>query len=124
MRKVILIGLLLIGVFAQAQENRRAKVILEVDGVCKMCKKRIEKVSYKTKGVKYANWNVRTHQLTLIIDERKTSVKEVQKNIANVGHDNIYLEKHKVIASDEEYDSLHECCKYRDEEVIKKHIKK
>ena len=39
-----------------------------------MCKERIEKASIKTKGVKSAVWNVKTHELKLIFDARKTDL--------------------------------------------------
>lgn len=120
-KTVIIVIIFLTALSTQAQENKREKVILEVDGVCKMCKKRIEKASYKTKGVKYAKWNVDTHQLMLIIDETKTSVEKIQKNIADAGHDNVFLGKEKIIASDEKYNSIHKCCRYRDVEIIKNH---
>ena len=48
------------------------KAAIEVDGVCMMCKNRIEKACLKTKGVKSAIWNVETHNLNLIYDERKS----------------------------------------------------
>ena len=47
-------------------QNKNAKVTIEVDGVCMMCKNRIEKACLKTKGVKSAVWNVETHNLSLI----------------------------------------------------------
>lgn len=102
-----------IATFAQ---NKNAKVSLDVDGVCLMCKKRIEKACFKTKGVKSAVWNVETHELKLIIDERKTDIKTIQSNIAAVGHDTKDLK-----ATDEAYNSVHPCCKYRDEEVLEDH---
>ena len=52
-------------------QSKNAKENLVVDGVCKMCKKRIEKVCLKTNGVKYASWNIETHNLSLIIDQTK-----------------------------------------------------
>lgn len=121
MRKIIfIIGLLLIGFSAQAQKKKKnAKVSLEVDGVCMMCKGRIEKAALNSKGVKYAQWNVKTHELKLIIDERKTDVKTIQQNLANVGHDTKAIK-----ATKEVYDNLHPCCKYRSEEVQEDHKKK
>ncbi|MDG1375335.1 MAG: ATPase, partial [Flavobacteriaceae bacterium] len=47
-------------------QNKNAKASIEVDGVCMMCKNRIEKASLKTKGVKSAVWNVESHELKLI----------------------------------------------------------
>ena len=80
MRKLIVLGLMLIGTVSFAQ-NKNAKATIEVDGVCLMCKTRIEKASIKTKGVKLANWDVKTHELKLIFDERKTSLKKIKESI-------------------------------------------
>lgn len=112
---VLLIALMLVGLSAQAQK-KNAKVSIEVDGICGMCKKRIEKAALQTKGVKFATWNIESHQLSMIIDERKTNLKKIQKNIAAVGHDTKLIK-----ATDEAYNSVHPCCKYRDEEIVSDH---
>lgn len=112
----------LIGFSVQAQaikevkKNKNAKVAFEVDGICGMCKKRIEIAALKTKGVKFAIWNVKTHQMNVILDERKTSLNTIKQNIANVGHD-----VKDFIATDEAYASVHPCCKYRDSRIILNH---
>ncbi|MFY0603867.1 MAG: cation transporter [Flavobacteriaceae bacterium] len=118
MKKTILIlSFLMICVSVEAQKKKKnAKISIEVDGVCMMCKKRIEKAALSTKGVKFAIWNVKTHLLSLIIDERKTNVKTIQKNIAAVGHDT-----KGVRAKDHVYNTIDPCCKYRDKEVVKQH---
>jgi copper chaperone CopZ len=118
MKKIILMFcLLLVGLSAEAQKKKKNfKVAIEVDGVCMMCKKRIEKASIKSKGVKSAVWNVDTHELRLIFDENKTSIEQIESNLAAVGHDTKSL-----IASKEAYDSLHPCCKYREDAVIEDH---
>lgn len=125
MKKIIfLISIFLIGFSAQSQEvkkNKNAKVSFEVDGICGMCKKRIETAALKTKGVKFAIWNVETHQLNVIIDERKTDVSIIQKNILEVGHDVVGLDKNKLEATEKAYNSVHPCCKYRDEEIVLDH---
>jgi len=116
MKKLILIiGVLFITISVPAQ-NKNAKVQFEVDGICGMCKKRIEKVAYKTKGVKYASWDVKTHQLSLIIDERKTTLKKIKVKIAAAGHSTKEVE-----CSQEAYDNLDPCCKYKDKKVIDDH---
>ncbi len=97
-------------------QNKNAKVSIEVDGVCLMCKERIEKAAIRTKGVKSAIWNVETHELKLIYDERKTSLDTIKQSIVAVGHDTKDLK-----ATDEAYNSVHPCCKYRDEEVQNDH---
>ena len=68
MKKTVLVLAILFSAMTFAQ-NKNAKASLEVDGVCMMCKDRIEKACVKTKGVKSAIWNVKTHELKLIFDE-------------------------------------------------------
>ena len=115
MKQIIIVLFLLLGASGFAQ-NKNAKATVMVDGVCLMCKERIEKASIKTKGVKSAVWNVETHELKLIFDERKTDLKTIQNNVAAVGHDT-----ETVKATDEAYNKIHNCCKYRDAEVQKDH---
>lgn len=110
-----IVSLFLMVVSLQAQtKKKKAKLTFEVDGVCQMCKKRIEKAALNTKGVKFADWNVNTHELVVIIDERKTDKKTVCESMAKAGHDT-----KEIVASKEAYDKLHPCCKYRDEDVKK-----
>jgi copper chaperone CopZ len=115
MKQIILIFALLVTTVTFAQ-NKNAKASIEVDGVCGMCKERIEKAAIRTKGVKSAVWNVDTHELKLIYDERKTDLKTISKKIAEVGHDT-----KEIKATDEAYKSVHPCCKYRDKEVVDDH---
>ena len=115
MKKLIIVFFLITG-FTAFGQNKNARASIEVDGVCVMCKQRIEKAAIQTKGVKSADWNIETHQLKLIFDERKTDLKAIQTNIAAVGHDT-----HDVKAPDEVYDKIHACCKYRDESVKEDH---
>ncbi|MGA9270857.1 MAG: heavy-metal-associated domain-containing protein [Lutimonas sp.] len=115
MRQIITILSLFLITFSYAQD-KNARASMEVDGVCGMCKERIEKAAIKTKGVKSAVWNVDTHELRLIYDARKTNLDTISKNIAAVGHDTkLYT------ASDEAYLSVHDCCRYRDDTVLKDH---
>lgn len=124
MKKIVLVfSLMMIGFTTQSQEvkkNKNAKTSFKVDGICGMCKKRIETAALKTKGVKFAIWSVKTHNLNLILDERKIDVAKVQQNIANVGHD-ILLKDKKITATQEAYESVHPCCKYRDEKIVLDH---
>jgi copper chaperone CopZ len=119
MKRLILICFaLLLGGFAQAQ-NKNAKVAFQVDGVCGMCQERIEKAAIRTKGVKSASWNVHTHYLSIIYDERKATLEDIHQSIADVGHDT-----ELITATEEAYNSVHPCCRYRDEDVKKDHEEK
>ena len=115
MKKLLIILILAVSTTAFAQEKNK-KASLEVDGVCNMCKNRIEKACITTKGVKSADWNVETHELKLIFDERKTDLKTIQQRIANAGHDT-----KEIKATDEAYNKVHPCCRYRDEAVKEDH---
>lgn len=115
MKQIILIFTILVTTATYAQ-NKNEKAVIEVDGVCGMCKVRIEKAAIRTKGVKSAVWNIETHNLKLIYDGRKTNVDSISKNIALVGHDT-----KKVKATETAYKSVNPCCLYRDEDVVKAH---
>ncbi len=115
MKKLIIVLTVLITTTAFAQ-NKNTRASMEVDGVCLMCKTRIEKASLNTKGVKSAVWNVKTHELKLIFDKRKTNLKTIQENILAVGHDT-----KEIKATDEAYATVHPCCRYRDRDIIDNH---
>lgn len=111
MRKFILIiQLAFIGFTMQAQNkvNKNAKYHVEVNGNCEQCQKRIQKAAYSVSGVKFAEWSIETHQLSLIINEEKATVFDVKKAIAKVGHDT-----DEVLATQEDYEKLHTCCLYQ-----------
>lgn len=116
MKKGILImGMMLMGITGFSQ-NKNAKASIDVDGVCGMCKDRIEKASIQAKGVKSAEWSVETHELKLIYNEGKTDLTQIQQSIADTGHDT-----RDIKAKDEVYDKIDECCKYRDPKVVDDH---
>lgn len=108
MRKIILILLILIPFlgFTQKKKDIR-KTNFEVNGVCEMCKARIEKATFKIKGVKSVSWDMESHQLSLIYDSSKTSLINVHNKIAEVGHDTDLAR-----STDEAYNSLEMCCRY------------
>jgi periplasmic mercuric ion binding protein len=101
--------LLVVTLSAQAQDkkNKNAKYSLEVNGNCEQCQKRIQKAAFSVSGVKMASWNIESHQLDVTLNEEKTSISAVEKAIAKVGHDT-----KNVLATQEDYDNLHSCCKY------------
>jgi Cu(I)/Ag(I) efflux system membrane fusion protein len=82
-----------------------------VEGNCEMCKERIETTAMSVKGVESATWGIDNKMLHLAFNKSLTSLKTVQKAIAQAGHDN-----GKYKAPDEVYNSLPECCLYRDNE--------
>lgn len=106
---LVVMALFTTGSFAQ---EKNKKIAMEVDGKCDMCKMRIEKAALGVKGVKYAQWDIPSHELSLIIDERKTDAMKIKTALVTVGHDTKELK-----ATDEAYESVHPCCKYRDDDT-------
>ncbi len=92
----------------QSAATGEEHVMLTVQGLCEMCKDRIEKTAKSVNGVTSASWDLKTKQLHLDFNPDKTSVDNVAKAIAASGHD---TDKHK--ADNATYDALPACCKYR-----------
>lgn len=109
MKNILLLTAILMTSIVFAQDKNK-KISFEVNGKCEMCKMRIEKAALSVSGVKYALWDIPTHELSLIMDERKTNSMEIKSAIAAVGHDSKELK-----ATQEAYDNVHPCCKYRED---------
>ena len=114
MIKYILISVLIS--LSTIDQDYNEKENFRVDGVCGMCKERIENSTIKLKGVKFSKWNISTNKISLIYNEKKIKLNDIHKFIAELGHDT-----EKVIATDNAYNSLDPCCKYRDPNVVKNH---
>jgi len=112
MRRAILGIIMMILTTVSFAQEKNKKMSFEVDGKCEMCKARIEKAALGVKGVKYALWDIPSHELSLIIDERKTDPMKIKTALVAVGHDTKELK-----ATDKAYDSVHPCCKYRDDDT-------
>jgi Cu(I)/Ag(I) efflux system membrane fusion protein len=82
--------------------------VIVAQGLCGMCRERIENAARSVAGVSLASWDASTKQLHLHFDSSKTSADEVSKAIAGAGHD---TDKYR--ADDRVYDALPECCRYR-----------
>ncbi|HMB62575.1 MAG TPA: heavy-metal-associated domain-containing protein [Eudoraea sp.] len=110
-KQLILLLFILTATVTVAQEKNK-KMTFEVDGKCKMCKMRIEKAALEVDGVKYALWDIPSHQLSLIVDERKTNPMQIKTALVSAGHDTKELK-----ATQEAYDKIHPCCKYREDDT-------
>jgi len=79
-----------------------------VEGLCEMCKERIETTAKTVHGVEAAEWNMESKMLHISYDKSHTDIDDVKKAIADAGHDN-----DKYRAPDSIYENLPECCLYR-----------
>ncbi len=120
--KMTLLLCILLGAYSQHLEakpqTKSDSLSIWVDGLCGMCKTRIEEAAQTVRGVETALWNVETHQLSVTVDPNKFKLNKLHYKIASAGHDTKEL-----LAPDPVYDALHECCKYRDPEQIRLHDK-
>ncbi|HVZ25016.1 MAG TPA: TonB-dependent receptor, partial [Sediminibacterium sp.] len=108
---VCLSGLLLISPISRAALTDTTATF-KVYGVCEQCKSRIEG-ALKTRGVSAANWDIPGNMLTVSWDPAKTSLQKINKKITAAGHDTYYQK-----ATDEAYNALPKCCRYRDPAVV------
>lgn len=89
------------------QSDETKTETFKVYGNCGMCEKKIEGSLKKVKGVKKADWNVKTKMMKVTFMEGTITLDDIKKKIAAVGYD---TEKHR--ASDKVYNNLHGCCQY------------
>jgi copper chaperone CopZ len=92
----------------EGQKNTFSKISVKVSGNCEHCKERIEETVNKMNGVASSSWDSETQVVTIYYKDSLPNIDEIQKDLANVGHD---TEKFK--AKDEIYFELPKCCLYR-----------
>jgi copper chaperone CopZ len=89
---------------------KKTTVSFAVEANCGQCKDRIES-SLDKKGVYKAIFNLDSKILTVTYDPRKLEEIQLHNMVAMVGHDT-----EKVKASNVVYESLPDCCKYRQDD--------
>ena len=111
MKKTILMLLSMLILFSVNMHAKDAitKTSFKISGNCEMCKERIEKAA-KIEGVKNAIWNQETHILTVAFVPTKTTLDQIQQNIANAGYDTPMFK-----STEENYKKLPQCCQYSKE---------
>lgn len=109
-KTILLAAFTLITTLAVGQ-SKITKTSFEVDGLCGMCKERIENAAY-IQGVKQVNWDRETHELAVVFRNDKVTEADIITSINNAGHD---VKGH--LATDEQYANIHGCCRYRDPDL-------
>jgi periplasmic mercuric ion binding protein len=92
----------------KAKQSDLTEASFEVNGVCGMCRNRVEKAAQSIEGVQSAVWNLETKTMTVKLNTGKVTAADVQGKIASTGHDTELLK-----ATDEAYSNLPGCCKYK-----------
>ena len=114
---LIVIGALAAFQAANAQSDKSERNFglkvdtITVEGVCGMCKKRIEKAAMSIEGVKTATWNEDSKKLLVKYSvHNPEALVAVEKKVSAAGHD-----AGKTKATAEAYRKLPDCCHYREQ---------
>ena len=92
-----------------SQSDKIKKIKFQVNGVCEMCKDRIE-TALDIKGIRLADWNIKTKFCRVKFNSEVISENKIHQLIAKLGHDTS-----KCKATDEDYNNLYYCCHYNRE---------
>lgn len=84
-------------------------VVVDVNGNCNMCRKKIEKAAKSVSGVDDASWDKKAKKLTIEFDDAVTNKDKVVAAVLKAGYD-----ADGKMATDEAYNTLPDCCRYRD----------
>ena len=104
--KIITAALLLLSFAVKGQD-----LSIKVYGACGMCQERIETNATNVIGVNSAAWDQEENMLTVTYVSGFFQENELHKKMAAIGHDT-----DQVKSTDEVYENLHGCCKYRVEQ--------
>jgi copper chaperone CopZ len=92
-----------------SQSDKIKKIKFQVNGVCEMCKNRIE-TALDVKGIRLADWDIKTKFCRVKFNSEVISENKIHQLIAKLGHDTS-----KCKATDEDYNNLYYCCHYNRE---------
>ncbi|WP_373515419.1 heavy-metal-associated domain-containing protein [Persicitalea sp.] len=88
--------------FAQSGEK---EVKIKTSAICEMCKERLERNLGLSKGVKYANLDLKDKVMTVKYNPKKTDVASIKETIVNTGYD-----AGDAVADQKAHDKLPDCC--------------
>lgn len=101
---------LLIGLSSVGYSQTTKTLSIKVAGQCEHCQERIEE-ALDQPGIIKAKWDRKSKLVMIKADTARISRAKISKLLADAGHDT-ELDK----ATDQAYDKLPGCCKYRKEE--------
>ena len=107
MKHILVLALCMLSFGAFAQKTKNTTTSFWVAGACGMCEKTIEN-AVDVNGVKALDYDLTAHRLTITYNPAKISLDQIHALINAAGYDT-----EKSNASDEQYNRIHQCCKYR-----------
>lgn len=103
MKTLIFIIAMLSAGITSAQKSQT--VVIQTSAECGMCKDRIESKLNYVKGIKFADLDIDSKQLTVKFDTRKIQLIEIKNMVAALGYN-----ADEVPANQEEVKKLPACC--------------
>ena len=105
--KTSILSLIMLVFFsATAMSQNKETIKIKTSAQCDMCKQRIEKELGYVKGVKKANLDLSTKEITVVYNPKKTSPEKIRTAISNIGYD-----ADDIKANNRSYGNLPGCCK-------------
>lgn len=101
--------------FAQEKPKKVQEHVIKTSAECNSCKERLEGVFNYTKGVKFADLDVPSKELTISFKTKHINIDEIKKIISDLGYD-----ADDVKANASSYKALPECCKIEGMKHIEK----
>lgn len=92
--------------YGQDKKSKWQETVIHTSVECQQCKDRIEGVLNYTKGIKYAEVNYVTQELTVKYNTKKISLDEIRQIIADTGYD-----ADDIKADEAAVEKLPACCK-------------
>lgn len=80
--------------------------VIKTSGNCETCKEKMEHNLKFEKGVKSSNFDTETKLLTVIYDQKKTTLDAIRIAVSKLGYD-----ADSIPADPKAYDKLKDCCK-------------
>lgn len=107
MKKIVLIAFItLIGLTAWSQDAKNATVVIQTNGVCKMCHDLMQKNVPFFKGVTDFSYDDASSKVTVVYNPQKTNPDEIRLEISKLGYN-----ADQVKADPEARAKLPACCR-------------
>ncbi len=106
MRNILFYALIVFTAASSLAQGEKIISEFKVEGNCEMCEVRIEKAANSVKGVKKADWDLKSNIISVKFDSTITNLNEIQKAISEMGY-----KTEKFAAKKKGYDALPFCCK-------------
>lgn len=118
MKKVIVSFLILIlpAFFLLGQNSNVKEIKIKTSAQCGMCKEAIEETLAFERGVRKSVLHMKTKEVTVEYDQRRTNPEKIRKAISKIGYD-----ADDVAADKKAYEKLEACCKKPDDPNYRPH---